>query len=1012
MPDTRDFLSRVLPWPTGGARGYVNTHVHLAGKDGRNTWTGRPHTDIDDFINQAHEYSTWTFAKTADVYMCMSRQRDTKAPNAKGLIASAKSQTAALAMKGLFVDLDVGPKKGYKSKDDAKADIGRFCSEVGIPGPTALVDSGGGIHAHWISDKELTVQEWQKYADGLKALAAQKNLRIDPTVPADSARILRVPGTYNCKTEPKRPVILLTLEPDDHDFAATMGILLTVAPAAALPSTMLFYDPTVFAQGACPAEFIDGTATSLQAGIEAAEAPPINLQAIADAGCGFVKEALETGGKDFSQGLWNLGTLLAVFAEDGNALAHKMAAGHSGYTHASTEDLWNRKVRDRAEGKGWPGCAAIQSDGCTHCATCPHLAAGKTPGHLSRVSRQVGAVQPYATRNPKLLPPSVLGEGKPDPLTDDELPYGYMVEDDKIYTLVAEKAKGMQGTIEKRVYVIKNQMFAPWLSQNGDNWFLHFVAGKDKGNYDQVTLPWDKLGPVDLVSTLHRQGVLVPPATIMNTRDFFVSWSDMLRNAGQAQTARSMGWCRDANGKITGFSYGGIVYNTDGTSMPIGNIDTNMRHTFVPRGDIQHWRNSMDIILAMKRPGLECLAASGFGSPLMTFTGQYNGMLSVHGESGSGKSTAARLAMAVWSSPKLTCENPSTTLNSVLNRMGQTQNLPMCWDELTDQQSLEKVFNTLFIATLGAEGGRLFSNITQRRKGEWQQLSMVCSNDSFGDYITKRNGGNKAGLVRIVEYRETKINRGDPGHVDGLNPSRMHGMLDFNYGHMGMALAPYLAQHHEKVSKMVSVQADKFYKLLKLEGDERFWGATCACIVVGAKIANAMFQVGFDTSSMEKFLCKTVENNRERTTITSVSAGTMQHTEDTLSAFLNSQDVIRGTLRTGTALNATTVSLLDHPAEGWPMTVHWELPAGPSPAGSLLISQAAFRNFLMGKNINLSYTAVVDGLRKHFGAKVHRAVMGARTKYTSSFQIGVIQIPIPPGSSLSFAMTQNVSSVP
>jgi hypothetical protein len=89
-------------------------------------------------------------------------------------------------------------------------------------------------------------------------------------------------------------------------------------------------------------------------------------------------------GKDYAQPLWNLTTLAATFLEDGHARAHKMGKHHPGYSRESTDALWERKNHERKEkGLGWPSCTAIQSNGCTGCATCPHLSKGKSPLHLA-----------------------------------------------------------------------------------------------------------------------------------------------------------------------------------------------------------------------------------------------------------------------------------------------------------------------------------------------------------------------------------------------------------------------------------------------------------------------------------------------------------------------------------------------------------------------------------------------------------------------------------------------------
>src|SRR5207247_1249097 len=84
--------------------------------------------------------------------------------------------------------------------------------------------------------------------------------------------------------------------------------------------------------------------------------PPLPVEPVVR-DCAFIREALASGGKDYSQPMWNLTTLAATFMEDGHALAHEMGQQHAGYDRESTELLWQRKLRERADrALGWPSC--------------------------------------------------------------------------------------------------------------------------------------------------------------------------------------------------------------------------------------------------------------------------------------------------------------------------------------------------------------------------------------------------------------------------------------------------------------------------------------------------------------------------------------------------------------------------------------------------------------------------------------------------------------------------------
>ena len=45
-------------------------------------------------------------------------------------------------------------------------------------------------------------------------------------------------------------------------------------------------------------------------------------------------------------------------------------------------------------------------------------------------------------------------------------------------------------------------------------------------------------------------------------------------------------------------------------------------------------------------------------------------------------------------------------------RLGRTKNLPAYWDDIQDERHQEALFQTMFVATEGAEGGRLNTDAT------------------------------------------------------------------------------------------------------------------------------------------------------------------------------------------------------------------------------------------------------------------------------------------------------------
>jgi hypothetical protein len=108
-----------------------------------------------------------------------------------------------------------------------------FRAKIGLPQFSAVVNSGGGLHAYWISDRALAPAQWLPFAAGLKALLLKEGVKCDAGLTTDDVRLLRVPGTFNHKYDPPREVELLPLPLAKYNFETSLAFLTTVAPVQA-----------------------------------------------------------------------------------------------------------------------------------------------------------------------------------------------------------------------------------------------------------------------------------------------------------------------------------------------------------------------------------------------------------------------------------------------------------------------------------------------------------------------------------------------------------------------------------------------------------------------------------------------------------------------------------------------------------------------------------------------------------------------------------------------------------
>ena len=390
----REFLEQVVPWPGPQDTGFINLHSHKKNSDpnkngGKDFVVGWPHKNINDFIKRAKWVET--AANYYDVWFCTSLQKDSTTTKG-GMPKAIRLARNALLLKALWVDIDVKPTdpKHYATKIDAINAVKQFCADVGMPSPTACVDSGGGLHVYWISGTPLSEPEWRAYAGGLKALLLREGILCDAGLTTDPARLLRVPGTLNHKYNPARPVRLVGKSGlgQIYDFGIDLSFLKQFSTAQVrqqTPSSAPVAEPiepgAVFDTPDPAFATLDPTDGGISAGIG-------NARDLVDpfpifASCGFLGDAFKDGGKDYDNPLWHLSVLCTVFMKNGNELAHEISKGHATYSFEETQAMYERKLVDRARGVGYPSCATIAGTGCKSCGTCPHFTKGESPLHLT-----------------------------------------------------------------------------------------------------------------------------------------------------------------------------------------------------------------------------------------------------------------------------------------------------------------------------------------------------------------------------------------------------------------------------------------------------------------------------------------------------------------------------------------------------------------------------------------------------------------------------------------------------
>jgi len=385
MQSAQEYLAKVLPWPQDGDDpAYINIHwsQDKLNQYGKPFWSGRAVRSVKEATSTVQ----WalSLADVKDIYVCMSSQREATPKTSKaghGYLLPVRSQANAVAFKSLFMDLDAKgkDKDSYDTLAEALTAFTDFIAVVGLPNPNVIVKTGGGFHVYWTLDRALSRDEWQPLANALAAAARAHGLKADTGCTIDAARILRIPGTVNRKLAVGRPVILAGGRTGGDYSVVRLETALQpykgVTPKVT-PATPSWVDEWSKVLSRLPPIVEDD---ALSAGIEDDKGPPIVINDVARE-CPFISEAVTTGGKDFANPLWNLTTFISTFTEGGRADAHAMAMGHADYDKDTTDELYDRKERERAsKGLGWPACRTINASGFGGCQGCVHLAANRSP---------------------------------------------------------------------------------------------------------------------------------------------------------------------------------------------------------------------------------------------------------------------------------------------------------------------------------------------------------------------------------------------------------------------------------------------------------------------------------------------------------------------------------------------------------------------------------------------------------------------------------------------------------
>lgn len=841
--DARSFLQRVLPWSADEANTYKCIHWTFKPKDkAQKLLTGGSSQKLDDLMEMIQLH-----AGHVDVYTALAsfKMADVTAKTVSGrdrrFSKPTRTQANVSAIKCLYLDLDVSQdlnKNAYRDQDEALTGLVQFVRDARLPAPNLVVASGGGgFHVYWVLDRPLSLQIWQPLANALAEATKPErhNLLCDRQVTVDGARILRVPNTFNWKTGLPLPVTIIRSSPENYTYESILQALTPYLTAAAARQTK---------------ETITGMAAKFAEGVDESS-PPVDIRNTATR-CAVLGEALTTGGAAFAQPLWHLTMLASAFAIDGRAVAHEMSKGHPNYTTKETDEMFDRKVRERQDrGLGWPKCSTFSRES-THCAQCPHFPADKTPFHFPTSSTSL-------------------------PIEND-LPAGYFRGADRSIWVNTIDKDGEPTSFQVMPYDISNA----WMQEDPNR--FHFELGIPGGSTRDCSVDVEfTANSHELGSILPGMGIFVKEQQIRPIREFVVAYQNTLQQI-KAKQFKSVpfGW----NEEKTGFTYNGRTW--DGVTLegtPAAHADPQLQRDLKVRGDMKKWRDVVECILERKNPQLEIILAAAFAAPLVALAGQKGTILAPYSHlSGAAKTTAMCTAAAVWGRPRKIMAGLTDTGKSAAAKMGNIRSLPLLWDEIKGE-NIDNLVRMIFQVDQGKENSRLNQRGQLQIAKEWQTMMVTACNDSLIDVLTKHVPNTDAQIYRIFEFVVPKL----PPTRSSAVVLAMENELEVNHGHAGLIYAKYLGSNIEALKELTQRTSTTIEQMIQHDVAERFWISSMACTLVGASIAKDLGLVDFDLEGIKTALFEAhSELRKERLRITNVNYTAADNAEDILGAYIGS----------------------------------------------------------------------------------------------------------------------------
>lgn len=814
----------------------------------------------------AAKLATWGAIKSFDVYFCLSSLKAPEWIDAKGKAHKRKKENCK-SIQVLVLDVDIGAADTkYHTKGEALEALTKFITALDFK-PPIIVDSGYGLHVYWLLSRPLESERWETLADYFKkiAVAVDPRLAADTTRIADSAGVLRVPGTknYRNKDDPKEVRLLQFTEETDTvtDISAKLfkkGRELGIS-ADNKPKKI--------------SEVKSNLASDL--GLDVPHRVDVVI-----AKCNWVRRYIANI-KIASEQEWYamLGLVKHLYHPNKSMreLAHMFSKGHPGYSYEETE-LKFEQVRLAQTGPSL--CARFGKIAPERCVGCPYAKMVTTPAQLDGVDlpdeKPVQIEKTYKDVNGHTS--KFITEALPIPK-----PY-FRGTNGGIYMQLdgggLDHNQDDKNTV-KRIYEYDIFPLARLQNEDTGEEEIEVMLNLPKDGQKIIHVPNEvTIEPKKFASYLTARGVLLKQHEILPLINYMIDYTRVIqRTTGAKGIHTRFGW-RHAQTPEPIFVLGDGVIKSDGSFIPSGTAAwlSELKEFASATGDIAKWREAFEINLKYSIPAYQFAMMLGFATPLFALTPYAGVMFNLLGGGGIGKSTALKFMTSIWGKPTFTHILQKDNSIPVFNKIGYLNSLPVAYDEITNLPA-DQTADLAYSITEGRGKERADrSGNTRVNFIKWSTILVSCSNLSLYEKIGLSKKGNAAPAYRIFETLVTQ-----PVHPENkLKIEDAIRVLDHNYGVAGRAFMQYVVPHNTEIIEQLVKEEERISQEFQLRNVERFWGGMFATVSVSMDICHQLGIHSFDKNTMLKWAYNELTNARANLTESQGSAISL------LSDFINS----------------------------------------------------------------------------------------------------------------------------